>query len=514
MPRTVSNDLFDLIRSMSRNEKIYFKRYAKRHADNHNNNYIRLFDLIDEQPEYNEQKLAARGFPKDGLARTKNYLHKTILETLQNYHAENKVETILKNQLAQVQILFEKTLFDQAGKLVVKTKKLASEYDEFPVLLEALKWEIRLYGNDLNFKRIERINAEQKKIIDKFNEFLEMESLSNIMFGIFRSEGYTGKKVVLDRIEQIIQHPRLQESEHKLTSFLSVQHYHSVFGLYHFITGNFQQAYEYRLKKVSAFDAQPKYITEYFQRYWRSIFEACALCSLLYKEDEFNRLLTKLRHVLSAYQKSISRETHALIEQFIFIYQLQFYNHQGSFEKAHDCIINQYPHLKKSETMLGKADSMTILNLLARAYFGHGKFHESLKTVQLILNQSEQDIPVNIYTMARIIKLLCLYEIQQYDLLDSLMRSTLYHYEKKRSDFKLELTIIRYLQSLTSSPDSKARSKVLMEMRSDLLKLKTEPHQFFSFHDFDFIAWVDAQSGHETFGEIVRQNVRVAADKS
>ena len=53
-----SDELFRLIKSMSRQEKVYFKQYASRKKEH--NNYIVLFDSIDSMDSYNERELKAK----------------------------------------------------------------------------------------------------------------------------------------------------------------------------------------------------------------------------------------------------------------------------------------------------------------------------------------------------------------------------------------------------------------------------------------------------------------------
>ena len=55
------SDLFQLIKSLTKSEKRYFKLYAKMHGLHGNQNYLILFDQIDklaqESEEYNENKI-------------------------------------------------------------------------------------------------------------------------------------------------------------------------------------------------------------------------------------------------------------------------------------------------------------------------------------------------------------------------------------------------------------------------------------------------------------------------
>ncbi len=69
-----SDDLFDLIKSLKKTEKRYFKIYATRHSEQANS--AKLFSAMEKMPEYDEAALR-RIFSGekflDQLAVAKNY---------------------------------------------------------------------------------------------------------------------------------------------------------------------------------------------------------------------------------------------------------------------------------------------------------------------------------------------------------------------------------------------------------------------------------------------------------
>ena len=55
--KTVSDQLFRLIKSMTKSEKKYFHQFAQRHVKGQSNNYLRLFLAIEQQEVYDEARL-------------------------------------------------------------------------------------------------------------------------------------------------------------------------------------------------------------------------------------------------------------------------------------------------------------------------------------------------------------------------------------------------------------------------------------------------------------------------
>ena len=144
---TPSEDLFELIKSLSQTEKGYFKKFVLYQSDEEDANYVKLFDAIDDQEKYNEAALKIKFKSEkfiNHLPRTKNYLYYLILKSLRNYNTEISINARLMDMLRNIEILYDKNLIKQCKKLVIRGKELAIEYENYERLIEFSKWEISL----------------------------------------------------------------------------------------------------------------------------------------------------------------------------------------------------------------------------------------------------------------------------------------------------------------------------------------------------------------------------------
>lgn len=169
-----SNDLFDLIKSLSSNEKRFFRKHAKRHLDEGNNYYLDIFNVLLKQEKYDETKIKEKLKSKGSkyaahLAVAKNYLYNQILEALDLLYKKHSLKEELKQQLHIAQILYQKGLLSQADKLLKRVKKKIDEYE----LLELLPEFIFIKS---------KILAEQRCKVKDFNKFYN-QSLSEL--GLF-----------------------------------------------------------------------------------------------------------------------------------------------------------------------------------------------------------------------------------------------------------------------------------------------------------------------------------------
>ena len=76
-----SASLHKLIHSMNPNEKRYFRIHASRHVKNGKNNYMKLFEALEQQKQPDEKRLASMFKGKktgNNVSRVKHYLYQLI----------------------------------------------------------------------------------------------------------------------------------------------------------------------------------------------------------------------------------------------------------------------------------------------------------------------------------------------------------------------------------------------------------------------------------------------------
>ena len=124
----IKNTIFNIIKSLSMNEKRYFKIYCKQHVLNGQNKYVLLFDLIDQQSVFNDSsiklELKKHKFSTNNFSSDINYLTRILLKCLNEFHAEKTSDLKIKQNLITIEILFYKGLYEECLQLISKTKRI------------------------------------------------------------------------------------------------------------------------------------------------------------------------------------------------------------------------------------------------------------------------------------------------------------------------------------------------------------------------------------------------------
>jgi len=131
MAKENSEALFRLIKSLKKSEKRYFKIFASREGNGEDKKFIRLFDLIDKQDEFDEAKILSKDLSirPEQFSNLKAHLYKRILQSIRLYNSNTVKDIEIHELIDYAQILFNRSLYDQCVKVLQRAKKLATKND-------------------------------------------------------------------------------------------------------------------------------------------------------------------------------------------------------------------------------------------------------------------------------------------------------------------------------------------------------------------------------------------------
>jgi len=229
----MSDALHELIHSLEQSEKRYFKIFAKRHILNGENQYLRLFELLESQKEYDEMAVK-RSLGKipfaANLSAGKNYLYNLVLRSLRSYNSGNSVKIILQELRMEISILIEKGLHKQASKLIKKAKKIAlgNQYDidQLEILQLERKLIRRYMSNNVGAVIHER-QQETAECIRRIQEQSQMLDLYETIFLDYRNqnEAHTSLSEVIRQAESIANTAPINTS-YKTLNYYHLLHFH------------------------------------------------------------------------------------------------------------------------------------------------------------------------------------------------------------------------------------------------------------------------------------------------
>lgn len=185
-------DIFLLIQSLTVNEKKYFKLYYSKNKNRENKAYIRFFDTIAKQEQYDEKAVRQKlkGETIDAyFPSAKRKLWNMIVESLRAYQSEGDVELMLGEMLLEAKIMYDKHLFYRNYEILLKATDLAIEYERWNMLGIILG---RRLGTLMSaFDKPEEKQAELRNVSELWNSNLKRISTSWDVLSIYVGIGFT-----------------------------------------------------------------------------------------------------------------------------------------------------------------------------------------------------------------------------------------------------------------------------------------------------------------------------------
>ena len=489
-----SDELFQLIRSLSMQEKRHFKIFAKgsymREGDN---NYLRLFDAIEKQRRYDEKKIKARfrgeTFIKH-LPSEKHYLFSLILRSLRNYHSETNTDVRIKELLIDAEVLQQKSLPGLCRKTLRKAKKLAYRYERLAFIPEIVRLESRLF----DLASLDDVYTEEQAALQKITKVNRYRALSNKMARLVATAHHLRKSSELKALAAVMKDPLMKE-EKQADTFTAKIYYFYIKGVYFGLKGDLRNGYLIRKRFVDIIEAE-KELLEIQARNYLSALNNLAISEMeLEKFEDAMVTVTKIRE-LPRHTKA-GRAEDVRISSFIFssILEMNIHIRTRQYENSLEVVKQTEEGLKSYEGKIHPQFLIVLHNSIKYIYFGTGEFKKALQWSNKVIANNDPGIRDDIKAMARIFNLILHFELGNTDHMEYIIPSTYRFLLKSQRLYKVETVILHYLKRSAHLGSKKEILASFRKLYRELLPLAKDPYEKKAFEEFDIIAWLAGKIG-------------------
>ncbi|MBI2269353.1 MAG: hypothetical protein HYU69_03250 [Bacteroidetes bacterium] len=496
--------LFELIQSLSKSEKIYLKKFAFLHDRNKKNNYLELFNILQKQRTYDDDKLAEALKKKSiskNLSSIKHYLYKLILRSLRNYHHGDNTSMEVKNLIADIHILYQRGLYNQCRSLISSTKKIVLKYEMYSEYYILLKSEINLViaiQGDAN--EMKEIVKEQKRVLAILANSLTYQELSNETYFYTALSEQTA---ALDqkKVQELFRHPFLTDIKHAQTFYDKSNFYFSN-GRKRYLLAD-DKADDYLIKNMELWESKPHFIKDNVSDYLVLLHNIMLLNAHNVKKAGFmSELINKLKSI-----SSNSLHIQAKLFQFAYMTQQDQSTYFGTFEEEKKSI----PYIEKE---LKKYDAVTPYNMklvfyfnTAYVLFGCGDYKAALLWINKALDIESKTTSKLYIMILKIIKLFVFLELKNFELLEFSLRSVTRTQRKSfPKGLSLMLDFIRKYPSANS--DKQLMHQLLQITIQKLNEIIKDPAEKQIIEAFDFLSLIESKFTGQSFARIVQGKVQ------
>jgi hypothetical protein len=505
-----STELFKLIKSLTKSEKRFFKLSSSLQAGE--KNYLKIFDFIEGQNEYNEKELKDafknETFIKH-LPSEKNHLYKLILKSLRSYYAEQSISSSLKQEIKNVEILYNKALYKECEKFVARAKTTAKKYEKFYYWFELINWEKRLlesayesgeFGTDLD-----KLVEEEEMVIARLRNLAEYTIIYSKINLIFRSGGFTRNEKERQVVADIADYHLIKGKNTALsTKAASICYY--IKGLCAATNRNYTDSFTFFNRTKEILDTKTAIKMDVPQRY---VMTLTHLLRCHIDSGDFTKAGELIEEIRALEKAKGFNSIDIAVRIFANTYnqELVLLHKLGDFQKSVELI----PAIEKKHKSYGEKVSkeMEVLLTYSKAYsfFGIGDYKKALFYLNEVLNDNEQNLRQDIYSFARLFNLVIHFELENYDFLEYVVKSTNRYLSKHERDYEIENVCIKYIRKLAKTSASVNRIEIFEAMNEEVSKLLKDHNERVVLEYFDIAAWIQSKIDKCTFEEAVKQSL-------
>ena len=503
-----TDHLFKLIKTLTKSEKRNFKLYVNRIGGKENAKFIQMFDVLDKQKVYEEDQICKKvpSIKKAQVSNLKRHLYRQLLISLRLIHIQKNIDIEIREQLDFAKILYNKGLYLQSLKTLDRIKGIAKENHQDALHLEIVEFEKYIEAGYIT-RSIENRADELAEESNRRTSVIETTSkLSNLalrLYGLYIKVGHIRNQKDAYIVWEFFKSKMPDVDLNKLTFYEKI-YYYQCYVWYNYILQDFLKCFSNGLRWVDLFQENPKMIVADPSMYLRGYNNL--LAALFYTNDhkKFKKYLTDFEKVTSKLKEELNTNGKMLCFQYLQTHQINSHFIEGSFKEGVELIPEIEAGLSTYQHHMDQHRVLVFHYKIACLYFGSGKNNEALDYLNIIINSKVGNLREDIQCFARMLQLICHYELGNVDLLEYIIKSV-YRFFAKMEDLNMvQNEVLKFLRKALYLNDSELR-KAFLKLKNKLEILSEHPYEKRSFLYLDLISWLESKLIGKHVGLIIRE---------
>jgi len=468
----VKDKLFALVKSLTKAEKAHFSKYARLSAVKDKPDYLKLFEYLDKQEDYDEEALQVH-FEGEKLllhfSRKKNQLITKITESLGVLYETRTPETDLRRQMNQLPVLYEKaihekTLLKEVEVRIRAIKKMAQKHEQLHVLMELFDWERRVLVNlDKKTKEQETqvLITEQERLRHILNVELNLRNIHSEAYLILTKDIELEIAANRNKFEQLMEYP-LTISEVDELSGKAKKYFYFLKSSYHRIHQEPDLAYKYARLLVDIFEKEEKkqgFVNTV--EYKNQLCYYMVTCNRAGKYEDYPKTIAKIREMYD------SMEEDPLLLNTMSFLGLRYYLNTYQFEEAATLADDIDRHWEALLSVTRKRRQLAYCYNITIVYWLSGNIEKAITWLSRILNFEDVKEGQRIILFARILQLPIYYDLGDENL-DNRVESTRRVLAKRKQLGAFEGLVIKFFRKLVRAFEKDKKQALFQRFYAEL----------------------------------------------
>lgn len=504
------DNLFLLVKSLTKSEKRQFKLYVGRLGVNSDSKFLKLFTLLDKASTYNEASIIKSGIiKKQQIANVKAHLYKQILVSLKLNPSHQNIRSQIREQLDFASILYHKGLYKQSLKILDKAKELAIVNEEKNSAFEIIELEKIIESQYITRSISSRADelAMQAKEISSLNVITsKLSNLSLQLYSIILKTGYVKNEEEGEKVTEYF-NKRLPKFDVSKTGFREKLWLYKAHLWYSFLLQDFLNCYKYASKWVDLFYQNPSMINlnpVFFLKGNNYLLEAIYF---IRNKPKFIEKLDEFKATVNSDNFPKDENVASLVFLYSNFHNINQHFIDGSFNEGLELIPQIENDLIPFNTKIDAHHKMVFYYKFASMHFGAGNNKECIAYLDKIISNKTLSMREDLLCFSRVLNLVAHYEASLDFHLDTLLRSTYKFLIKMNELHEVQKEMIKFIRGLQDiyPQDLKKEFKKLLET---LKQYEDHPYERRAFLYLDIISWLESKIENKSVGQIIKDKYR------
>jgi len=511
MTKEQKDNLFVLIKSLSKSEKRQFKLYVGRLGVNEDSKFLTLFNILDKLPKYDEDFIIKKDFvKKQQLSNLKAHLYKQILISLRLNPSRQNARIQIREQLDFATILYHKGLYKQSLKILDKAKAQALINEEKNIAYEIIELEKVIESQYITRSigsRADELTIQAKELSQQNVLASKLSNLSLQLYGLFLKIGYVKNDEEYNDVKTYFEN-RLPEYDINTMGFREKLWLYKSYLWYSFLIQDFLSCYKYSKKWVDLFFAHPNMIKlnpVFFLKGNQYLLEALFFTR---EHKRFKETLTKLEKETTSDSFPKDENIEGLIFLYINTNKFNLHFMEGSFHDGLHLIPEVLEGLKKHKPRIDEHHVMVFYYKIASLYFSIGENKKCIDYLNKIISNRSLSMREDLLCFSRVLNLVAHYEAGLDYNLDALIKSTYKFLIKMEDLYEVQKEMIKFLKGLGDIYPHELKAEFI-KLHKKLKQFEEHPYERRAFLYLDVISWLESKIENKPVNEIIRDKFKL-----
>lgn len=500
-------NVFVLVKSLSKSEKRQFKLFAGRVESNHNAKFLLLFNLLDRMKVYDEGEILKKKFvSKQQLSNLKAHLYRQILVCLRMNPSIQNPRMQIREQLDFATVLYQKGLYKQSLRILEKAKSTAFRMEEKYTAFEVVELEKVIESQYITrsmSNRTTQLISDATRLSAENELCSQLSNLSLQLYERLIKAGYAKSDEEFRLVTKFF-FERLPVVDYERLGFRERMWYCKAHVWYSLLTQDFLSGFKYATRWVDLFSQFPQMLQSHPVFYLKANNFLLEALVLIKYTKRFKAVLTDMEKTTESENFPGNDNLRAMTFLYTYNNRMNLYFLEGKFKQGLEIVPEI---LEQIETFKSKIDGHHVMLLyykIACLHFGSDNYEQAIHYLNKIIENKNLKMREDLLCFTRVLNLVAHYEAGFDYHIEKQMKET-YRFLIKMNDLhEVQKSMIAFIRKLGNIYPHELKN-AFKELHAVLVPLEDDPYERRSFLYLDILSWLESKIENKPIASIIQK---------